>query len=97
MRTSCRIATTCLVAIVPAVVDMAPARAEPTPLATSALDDLKRAYLWCDGAAAKGRLDTASIARCSVIYEHLKRHAFEGDFERLLAWSRAQQVRRGTD
>ena len=97
MRTSCRIAATCLVAIVPAVVNTALAQAEPTPLGTLALDDLQRAYLGCDGAAARGRLDTASIARCSVIYEHLKRQAFQGDFERLLAWSRAQQARRSDE
>jgi hypothetical protein len=66
-------------------------RAEPARLTTLAVDELKRAYLWCDRAAANGRLRAAEIAQCSVFYEDLKRRAFDGDFERLLAWSRTRQ------
>lgn len=52
--------------------------------------ELKRVYLACDQAAADGRLTSAGVMQCSVVYEHLKRRAFGGDFERLRVWSRAQ-------
>jgi len=51
---------------------------------------LKRLYLGCNGAAIDGRLDRASIMKCSLVYEALKRRAFGGDFERLLAWSKSR-------
>jgi hypothetical protein len=35
-------------------------------------------------------MPTGSVAACSVVYEELKRRAFDGDFDRFLAWSRAQ-------
>jgi hypothetical protein len=54
------------------------------------IDELKSVYLSCSSAAADGRLDTAAIMQCSIVYEELKRRAFGGDFGRLLAWSRAQ-------
>jgi hypothetical protein len=54
-------------------------------------DELKRLYLGCSRSAESGRLASAHIAQCSVVYELLKRHAFDGDFDRLLAWSRSQR------
>jgi hypothetical protein len=85
-------ATTCCV-VVAAFMHLLPmsAQAEPARLTALAVDELKRAYLWCDRAAANGRLRAAEIAQCSVFYEDLKRRAFDGDFERLLAWSRTRQ------
>jgi hypothetical protein len=59
---------------------------------TSEIARLKTAYLTCSDAAGQGQLDTPQIMRCSVIYEELKRVAFNGDFYRLLAWSRRQTV-----
>lgn len=53
------------------------------------VDELKRAYLSCSDAALGGRLGNGAIQQCSEVYEELKRRAFDGDFERLLAWSRA--------
>lgn len=70
---------------------MAPARAEPAEaFAAATIDELKIAYLGCSRSALDGGLSKPGIMGCSVVYEELKRRAFDGDFERLLAWSRAQ-------
>lgn len=53
------------------------------------VDELKRGYVSCSEAAMNSRLDNGSAMYCSMIYEELKRRAFGGDFERLLAWSRS--------
>jgi hypothetical protein len=53
--------------------------------------DLKRLYLSCERATRVERLSFATIARCSVLYEVLKEHAFDGDFEKFLTWSRSQE------
>ena len=90
--TACWVAAAALMHSVPTIV-----RAEPTRLTHLAVEELKRAYLWCNSAAAMGRLRTVDIAQCSVLYEDLKNRAFQGDFERLLAWSRAQQLQRDND
>ena len=58
-----------------------PAHAERT------LDTLKTAYLQCERGAVSGKLATADIMLCSVIYEELKQRAFNGDFKRLKAWA----------
>jgi hypothetical protein len=52
--------------------------------------ELKRIYLACNRDLMQGQRHTTTIMRCSVAYEELKRRAFDGDFEKLLAWSRAQ-------
>jgi len=54
------------------------------------IDELKGAYLACNRAAIRGRLNTGGIMKCSVVYEALKQRAFDGDFHKLLAWSKAQ-------
>jgi hypothetical protein len=38
----------------------------------------------------RSQLGSNDIAVCSMIYEELKKRAFHGDFEKLLAWSKAQ-------
>jgi hypothetical protein len=38
----------------------------------------------------RGLLGGAEVKACSVFYEELKKRAFDGDFDKLLAWSRAQ-------
>ena len=69
----------------------APARAEPAKeLVAASIDQLKRAYLGCSREALDGGLSKPGIMHCSIVYEELKRRAFDGDFDRLLAWSRAQ-------
>ena len=55
-----------------------------------AIDALKMTYLSCDRAATRGELGTAAIMQCSVVYEELKRRAFDGDFEKFRAWSASQ-------
>lgn len=54
---------------------------------------LKRAYLACDRASVAGPMDTGEVWRCSAIYEALKQRVFDGDFERLRAWSKRQPSR----
>ena len=54
------------------------------------VEDLKRGYLACHQASMRRMLDMGETMQCSVIYEALKQRAFGGDFERLLAWTRAQ-------
>lgn len=51
---------------------------------------LKSAYLDCERASVRGHLAHIGILQCSTVYEALKKRAFDGDFEKLLAWSRAQ-------
>jgi len=60
------------------------------------IDELKRVYLSCDRAAISGRLSIAGIMYCSIVYEELKRRGFDGDFDKLLAWSTAQPSARNT-
>jgi len=57
---------------------------------------LKSMYLACSDAAHSGELGRAGIMQCSVIYEELKRRAFDGDFTRLLAWSRGQAAQQAS-
>lgn len=61
------------------------------------LGELKRAYLACSDTAVDGRMSSGSIMQCSMVYEALKRRAFGGDFEKLLAWSRDQSAAGTTD
>lgn len=60
------------------------------------IDDLKVSYLSCDRAANTGRLATAEIMHCSVIYEELKRRAFGNNAERLNGWIRSQPPAQGS-
>ena len=66
------------------------------PREEARIEALKQAYLRCSDAALSGRLHTGGVQYCSEIYEELKERAFEGDFLRLLAWSRAQADARRT-
>lgn len=54
------------------------------------IDELKSVYLTCSRAAIDRHLGSPAIMQCSVVYEELKRRAFDGDFHKLLAWSQAQ-------
>lgn len=57
---------------------------------TLSVNALKGAYQNCERAAMNSGLDNAEIMRCSVIYEELKRRAFDGDYRKLKAWWDAQ-------
>lgn len=52
--------------------------------------ELKAMYLDCDGRAMRGSLTSSEVGVCSIVYEELKRRAFNGDFDKFLAWSRTQ-------
>ena len=52
--------------------------------------ELKTIYLDCDRDAMRGILGASEIAACSMVYEELKKRAFDGDFEKFLVWSQAQ-------
>ncbi len=52
--------------------------------------ELKTIYLDCDRSAIRGLLGDAEVKACSVVYEELKKRAFDGDFDKFLVWSRAQ-------
>lgn len=54
------------------------------------IQTLKRDYLACHRASLRHALDSGEAMHCSVIYEALKHRAFGDDFERMLAWTRAQ-------
>jgi hypothetical protein len=58
------------------------------------LGGLKQAYLACSEAALDQALGRSGAVACSTIYEALKRRAFDGDFERLLVWSRRAHAER---
>jgi hypothetical protein len=62
------------------------AAASPLPI-----EILKSAYLDCERAAVDGKLGQQDIMECSVIYEELKRRAFDGDYARMRAWWRNQK------
>lgn len=57
--------------------------------------ELKTIYLNCDRDAMRGILGAPEIAACSIVYEELKKRAFDGDFEKLLVWSQAQNSASG--
>ena len=48
---------------------------------------LKRAYLDCERRASTETLPTGEVARCSEIYEELKRLAFNGNWIKLREWT----------
>jgi hypothetical protein len=52
--------------------------------------ELKTIYLDCDRDVMRGLLGGAEAKACSVVYEELKKRAFDGDFDKFLAWSRVQ-------
>lgn len=53
------------------------------------IDELKRAYLSCEDAAASGITMTDAM-RCSIVYETLKKHAFGGNYAKLRQWTETQ-------
>ena len=59
--------------------------------------ELKSEYLRCEHAAARIRLDASQVMHCSVVYEALKRRAFDNDFEKLMVWFKAQPPLEGVN
>lgn len=65
------------------------AGATPVSVAEEVSDQvlaLKTAYLRCEDLAQKAALGSSDIARCSEIYETLKRQVFDGNAAALRAW-----------
>jgi len=69
-----------------------PALPEARPVSAATPAQLKSIYLQCNQLAETTLLDFGTAARCSIAYEELKHRVFDGDFQRLLAWSRRQQA-----
>ena len=61
------------------------------------IEALKRVYLSCGREAVGGRLDTSGIMYCSIVYEELKLRAFDGDFGKMLAWSKRHPATRDAE
>lgn len=84
-------------ALVAAALVGTPAAAQAQPMRDDvkhlSIETLKRDYLACHRASMRRALDSGEAMHCSVIYEALKHRAFGGDFERVLAWTRAQDAR----
>jgi hypothetical protein len=62
------------------------------PLPDLTGEQLEAEYLECERAAGDGMLGIDLATHCSIVYEAFKARAFDGDFERLLAWWRQRQV-----
>jgi hypothetical protein len=69
-------------------------QARSSDLRTVSIGELKEAYLACERATGSRALAGSEAMQCSVVYEELKRRAFAGDFNMLLAWWRDQQPSR---
>ncbi len=52
------------------------------------IDALKRTYLDCERRALVQRIPADEIMQCSVVYEDLKRRAFDDNWIKLWQWSR---------
>jgi hypothetical protein len=76
----------------PAAVARTAARASLGQPEAATIEQLKRAYLQCDHYATKGLLSQSDAARCSSVHEALKARAFDGDFDRMLAWWKSNRV-----
>lgn len=67
------------------------------PISQATPAQLKASYLQCNRLAETTRLDFGTAASCSMVYEELKARVFEGDFQRLLAWTREQRAASAAD
>ena len=82
-----------LVAMAPLALSasMAYAQAGTVELASTPIDELKEVYMTCDRAASRQVLDMETAAQCSFVGEALQARAFEGSFDKLLAWWRTEK------
>ena len=84
---------TILVVVAPLALSASMAFAQPGTgdFASIPIHELKQAYLACERAASRDRLDFDTAAYCSLVGEELLKRAFDGSFDRLLAWWRANR------
>lgn len=75
--------------------DSAATHHKPLPAATSedSIEGLKTLYLGCHRLSIKQRLTQGDMMLCSTVHEALKHLAFDGDFDKMLAWSRVNTAR----
>ena len=73
---------------------LAAGHAQPVhaPSEADTLQRLKRGYLMCGYTAGVRRLMPSEVAICSDVAQALLEHGFGGDFDRLVAWWRAQRI-----
>ena len=65
-------------------------KSEATDRKPLTVAELKTIYLDCDRRATDRSLSSSEVGACSVVYEELKKRAFDGDFDKFHAWSRTQ-------
>ena len=69
------------------------AAAAQTPIADLPVERLKAAYLACDHVSSQRPLMQDEAQLCLEVGETLKVRHFDGSFERLIAWWRAEKQR----
>jgi hypothetical protein len=89
MRTTCHSVAVLLMAPVAAGTS---AQVDEERLRRLPVAELKRAYLACVAASTRERLDQGSAVMCSVVCETLKREALDGDFDKIIARTRAETL-----
>jgi hypothetical protein len=72
--------------------NFAAAQSADYPLPDLTNEQIESEYLACERLAATETLGIGTATHCSIVYEAFKARAFDGDFERLLAWWRQQQM-----
>jgi hypothetical protein len=93
MRRAALAAVACFTSVAASGNASDPSVTTPT-LITSEVRTLKRAYLECDRASTTRLLALADAATCSQVHERLLKIGFDGDFNSLLAWWRAEKAAR---
>jgi hypothetical protein len=70
------------------------AAAAQTPIADLPVERLEAAYLACDHVSSQRPLLPDESQLCLEVAEALKVRHFDGDFDRLIAWWRAEKQQR---
>jgi hypothetical protein len=78
--------------LVAMILPLAQVHAERAMAGSLAGDELKRIYLSCNRAAIESGLSADGIMACSMVYEQLKVQVFDGNFDKLFAWSQANPL-----
>jgi hypothetical protein len=59
---------------------------DTTACASAALEPLKLTYLACDDLMSRQKVALAAAQRCAAVGQTLQQCAFDGDFDRMIAW-----------
>lgn len=68
-------------------------QSQPQLLAVAPIQQLEAAYLRCAEAATNTVMDPGAAVHCGMVADALRDHAFDGSFERLLAWWHVERKR----